>query len=1169
MKAAKLEAQASPGKPAASAGSQAAARPPPPYGIAFIDKPAQPNAPIQRQEVDEKQLARPNATVKDGGDGDTVVVNGIAAFQVISAHNGGKPQRRISGGGGSYSRLKGKEYARGGNSVSWQFTIPLAYTEEVVVSPIPAGKAALEKLFPSVNIVTAVKVVSDKPPPLSPVKLAIAQQRLGLAPPEPNMTPMPDAGEAPSPAAQADPQYCDATLLACDSKPQIFSPFDIGPRADVAMAEQMTLADVAPPVDLAADAREAFRYGGKAPNPDEVQWSVPGDVPRSLRKYWVPAGLRDMKVGRDEQGYFNVAVPGVASWSANPHKQTERLYAGTIAAIQRGEAARQELEAYGGKPTINGQPVDAQQWEAYKLKRIREIRAEVNAQLSNLDDAVSSWNQVQQDWVVAASASHFFGGRSMLESYRIAQSAAQDLEIGLQMIRKARTETELAEGERYALGSAAHGATAFADYKEDVYLGGERTITGIKGVAVTAVAAVAAPALFSAAGGIAFGEAGFAAAGLGGQAWATGVSAVGSGVITGTLGGALESVDRGFSRNHFAKGFQDNFSAGFSAGLGAGSTALLKVGPQVTLSNLPAHMAINAGTNVAGRVVDAKLHGKALGDEKAGTGYWDIASGAGIGAASGVAGSALGGRLQLPKPANAAFQAGYDAAMAGLLTAAAGGSQEDIYQAMIFSGASGGAGALMAHGPGKPGVVGKSGHVPIKAAPAGKPAPAARPGVVAHGVEGGAPPAAGAVGKKAPVARYRRPPNKAQLEEAVAHFEKMAQRWRSMGVEVPELQANPDHPTAFILSVPGADGKINRINIGYNAAPARNPQDLPEAVRANAALSPRAAMSHEGAGHAEAHMAGRTQQDPVLEEFQASLRSALTDPDLPKSDRIALIDDAFARLGDHAQASWNPPAAGREGLKQRFRKPTKVVPPGMFLEPLEARHLHPAAASGPSGRTQFGIEGESGQGNASGAHKRRQLEAENRALREKARVAVLGGRVGRPLDSNGEHWKPLGSGPGSLYEQVQMERAWVERTLGGAGKLAAYEVVPQPLKRRYNCFAFTLGELSSPTQPKSLKVLDPAQPFKDVSAMYNAKGYVLAQEWPRLDFSYKGKPKIVVYGVVKDGKVVEVTHAAIQEADGKWSSKLGPDGPLIRHNSPGDLSGATFGVPVAVYEPGK
>ena len=65
-----------------------------------------------------------------------------------------------------------------------------------------------------------------------------------------------------------------------------------------------------------------------------------------------------------------------------------------------------------------------------------------------------------------------------------------------------------------------------------------------------------------------------------------------------------------------------------------------------------------------------------------------------------------------------------------------------------------------------------------------------------------------------------------------------------------------------------------------------------------------------------------------------------------------------------------------------------------------------------------------------------------------------------------------------------------------------------------------------------------------------------------------GKEKVVVYATKwPDGSFREVTHGAVQQADGTYTSKMG-QGPLIRHLTPEALNGPGYGEPVAVYERG-
>ena len=119
----------------------------------------------------------------------------------------------------------------------------------------------------------------------------------------------------------------------------------------------------------------------------------------------------------------------------------------------------------------------------------------------------------------------------------------------------------------------------------------------------------------------------------------------------------------------------------------------------------------------------------------------------------------------------------------------------------------------------------------------------------------------------------------------------------------------------------------------------------------------------------------------------------------------------------------------------------------------------------------------------------------------------------------------------------------------------------------YNCLAWTLGNVSSwEWQPAmnsggigSIQTMD---------RLYAAKGFVRSSV---MNTSLQpGIQKVVVYwGIMEIGgvRVVGVTHGALQQADGTWTSKLGPQ-PLIRHQTPEALNGdqiAQYGRPIAVY----
>ncbi|KYF94249.1 type IV secretion protein Rhs [Sorangium cellulosum] len=123
-----------------------------------------------------------------------------------------------------------------------------------------------------------------------------------------------------------------------------------------------------------------------------------------------------------------------------------------------------------------------------------------------------------------------------------------------------------------------------------------------------------------------------------------------------------------------------------------------------------------------------------------------------------------------------------------------------------------------------------------------------------------------------------------------------------------------------------------------------------------------------------------------------------------------------------------------------------------------------------------------------------------------------------------------------------------------------YEVLA-PQDENYNCIAHTLGMSDSWVNPVTGPAADRLQ---GMDSIYGTQGYIRSSD---MDFSLKpGTQKIVVYGTKNaDGTIAEITHGAIQDEHGTWTSKLG-QWPLIRHESPESLSGPAYGVPVAVYE---
>jgi len=122
-----------------------------------------------------------------------------------------------------------------------------------------------------------------------------------------------------------------------------------------------------------------------------------------------------------------------------------------------------------------------------------------------------------------------------------------------------------------------------------------------------------------------------------------------------------------------------------------------------------------------------------------------------------------------------------------------------------------------------------------------------------------------------------------------------------------------------------------------------------------------------------------------------------------------------------------------------------------------------------------------------------------------------------------------------------------------------FEVVDPMQGKQYNCIAHSFGVHSYWVNPKT----GPSDhPLRYMDNMYREKGYTRVSG---LDFRLvAGMRKVALYTKVSNGRVTEVTHAALQERDGSWSSKLGQL-PLIRHANPQAVSGPSYGRPIAVY----
>jgi hypothetical protein len=112
----------------------------------------------------------------------------------------------------------------------------------------------------------------------------------------------------------------------------------------------------------------------------------------------------------------------------------------------------------------------------------------------------------------------------------------------------------------------------------------------------------------------------------------------------------------------------------------------------------------------------------------------------------------------------------------------------------------------------------------------------------------------------------------------------------------------------------------------------------------------------------------------------------------------------------------------------------------------------------------------------------------------------------------------------------------------------------------YNCIAHSLGNANDWINPQTGP---PADPLAPLGQLYQDIGYARSVS---IDGSLAaGTMKVALYALINEQDTIEeITHAAIQDADGTWTSKIG-GGPLIRHATPEALHGPAYGKVVAVF----
>jgi hypothetical protein len=170
-----------------------------------------------------------------------------------------------------------------------------------------------------------------------------------------------------------------------------------------------------------------------------------------------------------------------------------------------------------------------------------------------------------------------------------------------------------------------------------------------------------------------------------------------------------------------------------------------------------------------------------------------------------------------------------------------------------------------------------------------------------------------------------------------------------------------------------------------------------------------------------------------------------------------------------------------------------------------------------------------------------------------AAATLLGGTLPARARA-GEAQQAVRPLPAKLVEQ-ETERLNEPRMRQGFPRLGNRFEVLGPSTPRYNCIGWSVGNTN--------EWVWPGNTVADFDRLYAQHGYA-RQEGLNLTVE-PGKRKLVLYGTLNpDATIRTVTHAAVQEPDGRWTSKLGSLA-LIRHATPDELRGPSYGTPIAVY----
>jgi len=128
--------------------------------------------------------------------------------------------------------------------------------------------------------------------------------------------------------------------------------------------------------------------------------------------------------------------------------------------------------------------------------------------------------------------------------------------------------------------------------------------------------------------------------------------------------------------------------------------------------------------------------------------------------------------------------------------------------------------------------------------------------------------------------RNEKPLMQKQIDECIKYAIKL-------GMPQDKIQYEKNQGVAYWAS-------FDRLIIGTDTYPLENVNV--DTKSANSRISWKGAIAHEIIGHRDAALKGWTQADRLLEEAQASIRTARFTPDLSEVERITLLRDAINRL---------------------------------------------------------------------------------------------------------------------------------------------------------------------------------------------------------------------------------------------------------------------------------